>query len=331
MKTRQRRIAAGALFNAARGAARGRRLRAVARLVPFIWAQLPRPAAAEVCEFNFLEQYFGNYTRLADLLGYPQQQPPAGEFEYFTLLQSRGIHYSGAIGSQEYLFISAMIGILAPQRVVEIGTSSGFSAALIAAALRRTNPSATGTLVDTIDLHTKYIVDQTKPIGFAIAELVPELESAIRVHTGPDSTFVSTMAAPNELQIVFIDADHQHPWPLLDLLRVAPYVRADGWIVLHDIQLGTMGAIARAKGAPFPYGAPFGAEWLFERWPFRKISGGNIGAVQLPSDKRNLVPIALDLMALPFEMSKSAHPRMRAALYESLMDLTEACAPEHDL
>ncbi len=62
--------------------------------------------------------------------------------------------------------------------------------------------------------------------------------------------------------------------------------------MLHDIQLGTIGRKAKDAAWIALLGAPEGAEWLFECWPFRKIRGGNIGAVQLPNEKSALIPFA---------------------------------------
>jgi hypothetical protein len=59
-------------------------------------------------------------------------------------------------------------------------------------------------------------------------------------------------------------------------------------------------------------------EWLFEYWPFHKISGGNIGAVQLPDDKRALIPFTLRMMSIEFETAGKYAHTMRRALYESL-------------
>ena len=42
--------------------------------------------------------------------------------------------------------------------------------------------------------------------------------------------------------------------------------------------------------------------------------------MQLPLNKAEIAPIALKLMALPFEMS--SHRRMRKALYRALVELT---------
>ena len=105
------------------------------------------------------------------------------------------------------------------------------------------------------------------------------------------------------------------------MLRLAPYIKSGGWIVLHDIQLGTFGVAERAAGKQLEGGTPYGAEWLFERWPFRKIKSFHIGAIELPPHLDTLIPFALDLMEEPFELTGQAAKRARRALYQSLAEL----------
>jgi hypothetical protein len=151
--------------------------------------------------------------------------------------------------------------------------------------------------------------------------LIPDLVSTVRVHTGRESDVLSEIAEPGEFGLAFIDADHRHPWPLLDVLRIAPYIQRAGWILLHDIQLGTYGQAERSAGRTPEAGTPYGAEWLFERWPFRKIRSFHIGAIELPRDLSTLIPFALELMKMPFEIRGKAAKRVRAALYESFVKL----------
>jgi hypothetical protein len=218
------------------------------------------------------------------------------------------------------------VSILAPRRVIEIGTLTGFSTAIIAAAIDRQHgaglPSGRkGITVDTIDSHTHCSIDTSRPIGFEIPELIPDLVQTVRVHTGRESDVVRDIAKPGEFGLAFIDADHRHPWPLLDVLRLAPYLQPRSWIVLHDIQLGTYGKIERDAGKQLETGTPYGAEWLFDRWPFRKIRSFHIGAIELPPRQAALIPFALDLMDEPFEVTgKTAH-RLRIALYRSFAEL----------
>ena len=288
------------------------------KLFPYLFQRVAR-STAEICEFDSLENYETSYRRLARLLGHSEKMPSPGEIDFLHSIQNRGAH-PGTIGLHEFLFLTAFASIFAPERAIEIGTLAGFSAAVIAAAIRRQHPDQRGTLVDTIDRNTHSVVEADKPVGFQIPDIIPNFANAVRVHAPADSGIVRELAGRDELQFGFIDADHQHPRPLLDLMRMAPRIRSGGWILLHDIKLGSRGLAAEARGET-PHGAAFGAEWLFACFPFRKISGENIGAVQMPGEKPALIPMVLQLMELPFEMDASSHARLRAALYRGLADL----------
>jgi cephalosporin hydroxylase len=221
----------------------------------------------------------------------------------------------------DLLFLHAFVNVLAPDRVVEIGTLSGFSAAVIADAVaQHQRPESESVVVDTIDLSQRCITDQTKPVGFEIPQLVPRLSSRIRVHAGQDARHVEQIARAGELQLVFIDADHQHPRPTLDLIHVSRFVRPGGWVIVHDIELGPLGERVRAAGVDFEHG-PFGAQWLFEAWPFEKISGGNIGALRLPSKVRDLAPFALAMLRIPSELEPIPARRTLEAFFAAVVDL----------
>jgi predicted O-methyltransferase YrrM len=307
-------------LGAVRHVAPGLRTRTFRRSIRF----LPRPLSPvppEVCEISSLAEFESGYAHLAEILGHAGKTPPSGELEFLASITKRRKYYPGAIALDDHLFLTAFVSILAPRRVVEIGTLAGFSAGIIAAALARRHGTAGASWVDTIDIHAQCAADRTRPTGFEIAELFPELVSMIRLHIPADSSFVSQLASRDELEIAFIDADHRHPLPLLDLLRLAPYVGGEGWVVLHDIHLGTMTRKAIAAGQSVDRKPVYGAEWLFDRWPFRKISGGNIGAVQLPRDKGALVPFALRLMSIQFEINDDHARATRRVLYQSLGEL----------
>ena len=277
----------------------------------------------DVGEFRNWEQFEIKYRQLAEELGHPGKIPAPGEVEFLhKMVALDDVRYPGGIGSRDYFFLTCLVSILAPRRVIEIGTLTGFSTAIIAAAIdRQHGVSSPPITVETIDAHTHCSIDTTRPIGFEIPDLVPDLVSKVRLHTGRESDVVREIAKPGEFGLAFIDADHRHPWPLLDVLRLAPYVETGGWIVLHDIQLGTYGEAERAAGRHAEAGTPYGAEWLFERWPFRKIRSFHIGAIELPPRHAALIPFALELMQLPFELNGSAASRMSRALYEAFVEL----------
>jgi hypothetical protein len=107
----------------------------------------------------------------------------------------------------------------------------------------------------------------------------------------------------------------------LDLLRVARFVKPGGWVILHDIELGSLGERLDAAGTPLEHGAPSGAQWLFEAWPFEKISGGNIGALRLPPRVHDLVPFALAMLRIPSELEPLPTRRTHEAFLAAVVDL----------
>jgi hypothetical protein len=279
-----------------RAAPPGRRFEVVRRVRGAIQQEKPAGAARyfDVGEFKSFEQFEIKYRQLAEELGCPGKIPAPGELDFLhAMVDLDDVRYPGGIGSRDYFFLTALVSILAPRRVIEIGTLTGFSTAIIAAAIHRQHgaglpPGRREITVETIDAHTHCSIDETKPIGFEIPALVQDLAATVRV---------------------------------LDVLRLAPYVQGGGWILLHDIQLGTYGRNEREAGQSLEGGTPYGAEWLFDAWPFRKIRSFHIGAIELPARKIALVPFALDLMGQPFEVTGKAAERIRRALYRSFIDL----------
>lgn len=301
-------------------AAPGNRLKTFQLAYPSLSA--PSPASSPgIWEVNSLAAFQSSYGDLAAMLRHPGKAPPPSEMEFLRRIESRQIDYPGRIEMSHCLFLTAFVSILAPSRVVEIGTLGGFSAAIIAAALRWQHGGDGAARVDTIDNCAKCLIDETRSTGFEITESFSDLAAMIRLHIPHDSSIVSELAERDELELVFIDADHRHPMPLLDLLRLAPYIKPGGWILLHDTQLGTIGLEASKKGQTFRWAAAYGAEWLFDYWPFRKISGGNIGAVQLPNDKSALIPFALRLMSIPFELEDRHERGARRAVHRTFKKL----------
>jgi predicted O-methyltransferase YrrM len=312
-------------WNLWRNAPAGRRLEVVRAVRSAAARPLPPGGARyfDVGEFKNWEQFEIKYRQLAEELGHPGKIPAPGEVEFLhKMVDLDDIRYPGGIVSRDYFFLTCLVSILAPHRIIEIGTLTGFSTAIIAAAIDRQHRANSAPItVETVDAHTRCSIDTTRLIGFEIPDLVPDLVSKIRIHAGRESDVVREIAVPEEFGLAFIDADHRHPWPLLDVLRLAPYVQSSGWILLHDIQLGTYGEAERVAGRNLEGGTPYGAEWLFERWPFRKIRSFHIGAIELPQRKDALVPFALNLMEEPFEVSGKSVQRIRRALYASFAEL----------
>jgi len=65
----------------------------------------------------------------------------------------------------------------------------------------------------------------------------------------------------------------------------------------------------------------FGAEWLFDEWPWTKIDGGNIGAIQLPMERKAIWGPVRRLMKRPFEVCEQSYRRLRDEVSEAARTL----------
>src|SRR4051812_24429602 len=302
----ERTLTLGTYLRTLRDAPKGLRTQFASRLFPDLLRKSVR-SDAESCEFHSFHDYEDKYRQLARLLGRPDKTPPSGELAFLRAIEG----YAGRAGTihvGDCLFLTAFVSILAPSRAIEVGTLGGFSAAVIAAAIRWQHPNRPGILVETIDRNAHSLLEPDKPVGFLLREMFPAFADAVRVHAPADSGIVREFAGPGEIEFAFVDADHQHPRPLLDLVRLGPFLRSGAWVVLHDVRLGTHTA-EKGDLQSLAFGAPFGAECFFQNWPFRKIDGGNIGAVQIPTDKSAMIAPALRLMDFPFEVNPGNESR----------------------
>jgi hypothetical protein len=146
---------------------------ALPRLVLASFASLPSAVEPVMCEIATPDRYEDGLTELAGYLSRPRPVL-AAERRSLEHLLAYHRNCSGAIGMSDLLFLHAFVSVLAPDRVVEIGTLSGFSAAVIADAVaKHPSPESESVVVDTIDLSQRCITDQTKPVGFEIPQIVP--------------------------------------------------------------------------------------------------------------------------------------------------------------
>lgn len=244
------------------------------------------------------ETYRSEYRRLADALGVEPKEPAAGEVEFLGAATSPGRFPFGMMPAPDLFFAGGVASLLQPRLTIEIGTASGFSAAVLAKviALRwaESGEQPEGPLLHTIDLKADDQRAEVRPVGYAIELVVPELRGQIGVHPLRDATHARALVRGKELTLGLVDGNHQHPWPLHDVLQLHALM-SRGWLLLHDIDLPAL-----AGGSFEPR---YGAQHVFEHWPDRKIAAGNIGAIRLPDDRRSLGEFVRQLRALPSEVS----------------------------
>lgn len=257
-------------------------------------------------EIHCTGQYAADYARLAPALGSTRLEPSDTEAAFVADVATGRYYSQGSISGTDIAFLSAVVGATGPARAVEIGTASGVSAAVIAAAMARgfaeRGEALPTVLLDTIDRKDRCLFDGDKPIGFMLAAIVPGLVPQVRLHTNSDATAARDFIGKRELMFAFIDGNHSHPWPLIDVLCLLPLMQPGAWMVLHDIDNPADRPAENVR---------LGARHVFQGWPASKIDGGYIGAVQVPADLRVIRPFVREMLRHPFEVDEPDWRRYR--------------------
>ena len=171
--------------------------------------------------------------------------------------------------------------------VVEIGTASGVSTAFLCSALDvacRAGEIDSNFEVRSYDLQTLFYADESKEVGDATRAMVsPDLVRHITFRAPATALTVAEEMPPASVDFLFIDANHRHPWPALDLLATLDCLRAGAEVVLHDINLPVRQPDAGASGA----------KYLFDDLSLPKETDHvdsipNIGSVFISEDKTAL-------------------------------------------
>lgn len=197
----------------------------------------------------------------------------------------------GAVLLDDALFLWDMVRCVRPRTMVELGTASGVSTAVLLRAMADAHADAPWR-VETFDLLSHVYWDARVPVGYAAARMAPSLADRVAIHAGRVAADIGREFGPRGarrgalLSLVFIDACHKHPYPVADLLGVLPALAPGAWVILHDINLPARAADYAARTGESVHWGERGAQRLYDAWPHEKIAGGgavpNIGAVRLP-------------------------------------------------
>lgn len=225
------------------------------------------------------------------------------------------------VGDAEFLF--QMVASQAPVRVAEVGVAAGVSSAVLLYALDAL-PGQERRELHSCDPAASCYFDPARSTGSAASQMYPRPRAHWQLDTAADAQQLARSLRPASVDLTFIDANHSHPWPLLDLLHLTACAKPGSWVVLHDINLPVLK----------PQFQAWGAKWLFDAWPFDKIAGGaprfNIGAVRLPDEFPALAAVAAALFERKWEAAPEARhlalPEWLSPLRGLLDDRLRLCA-----
>ncbi|WP_323035812.1 class I SAM-dependent methyltransferase [Pararhodobacter sp.] len=219
----------------------------------------------------------------------------------------------GAIDGHDLVFIHHLMTQHQPKRIVEIGCCTGFSTGIMAQILAANG----GGEIHSLDVAETVYFDPSKPVGY----LIEAFGHADRVslHTGATALDLRRLAGDAPFDMAFIDASHQHPWPIFDTLALLPFLKPGAPIIHHDLQL------YRNPGNKFGVGP----KMLFDRLsPAERLTphglygkyrepalktrtiDNNIFAVMTPETLAPLADQLAEGLYFPWHLQKAHHPSL---------------------
>jgi hypothetical protein len=168
-------------------------------------------------------------------------------------------------------------------RAIEIGVASGFSSAVIFAALRT---NSWWPRLDALDLSERCYFDQHHGTGDAFHEIIGN-KRGYALKLGAISADLALFG--RRPGFAFIDGAHRSPWPAFDVIAVARFLKPGATIALHDI--GDRFTRRSKK---------FGARHVFDAWT---------GDRRIDPQTPNIGVLHLDSIGTALESSASALSR----------------------
>ncbi len=196
---------------------------------------------------------------------------------------------SGPITASEGVCLLRAIEQHRPLGFIELGTSSGLSTGLLALMLHDNG----GERLVSVDASEAVYRDETRPTGF----LVSEIYDADRVSVDLRSPMTSLDVAlwDDKFEMGFVDANHQHPWPVIDTLCLLPRLNGPKVLFHHDLNVYKKQRNANGVGPKF----------LFDQFPESHrtryaANGGNLFSLSLDLPVEQLEAIAAEAFLLPW-------------------------------
>ena len=204
----------------------------------------------------------------------------------------------GSVAADELGFIQDLIHEHRPKHFVEVGMASGMSTGFIATFLEE----AGGESLLSLDHDDTFFGDPSKPNGF----LVPELYKGhkVRVDLVKFKTALDIHEFDQSFDMAFIDANHQHPWPAIDMMALYPKMSGARIMVNHDLRLFMKQDVMLG----------IGPKYLFDQFPDShrirsNANDGNIFAVDLNMGQAEFETLLTDLFKLPWSLRTPLQPK----------------------
>ncbi len=206
---------------------------------------------------------------------------------------NRPSNAKGSLSHKQVKFLYEQVLAKKPKVAAELGVASGVSSAIILYGLQTLKKHKLGsanTQLHSFDIMQKCYWSDDLDVGYVVNLMIPEEAQNYILHIPYTSVDLGKFHLPNSIDFLFIDANHRHPWPSIDLLCALPYLTPDALVCLHDINLPLMNNNFTT----------YGVQCLFNAVELEKFISTedipNIGSIQLDGNHKKLESTLIDLI-----------------------------------
>lgn len=210
----------------------------------------------------------------------------------------------GGITNEESYFLYNIIKTFNPKTVCELGVASGWSTSVILWAINEliTENPESDYQYSGIDIDTHCYFDRSLEVGFLVPELIEDSSYVGTINRGKDLTHFGDEFNEGEIDLIFIDANHKHPYPAVDLLAAIPFIKDNSVVVLHDTNLPLVNADFPSHGAKYLYDG-ISTQFKFNcPATVQNHNISNMGALVVNDKKRLIADVTQTIHQHEFEM-----------------------------
>jgi cephalosporin hydroxylase len=215
-------------------------------------------------------------TMVPDKLSHETIQRILDEITTYFSRGLRGI-FGGPITAGDAVMIAAIMEMVRPSEMVEIGVASGFSSSFILGYAKSAGLlTKDEVFLHSVDLEKEHAPD--KQVGSFLFSHFPELVGYWDLQT--EVTSAKLLRGENYIHfsngariVAFVDGGHNHPWPVVDLIYLHRILPTGSWVVMQDARMMERW-IADCVVHNVPSPAPVrGVDFAVSHWPGTKIFG----------------------------------------------------------
>lgn len=215
----------------------------------------------------------------------------------------------GSVTPEEVGVFQEHIAKHRPKSFIEVGTASGLSGGLIALLLEENG----GERFVTVDHDNTFFGDPSKENGFLLPTIYPG--GRVEIIRRPFTIAADIPSFDERHQMAFVDANHQHPWPLLDTLCLYPVLDGPRLVFEHDLDL------YRKQSKVFG----IGPKYLYDQFPESHrqrftVNNGNLFLLSLDMPVEELERIASQALYLPWSLRAPINPGQLEKIRRVLSD-----------